>query len=297
MDYKNLYEPHLQAIYGLIGQPVAHSLSPILHNTAFQSLDVPIGYKLIPLDADELEDFFEYLHQDDCPIFGVNVTVPYKEAVLPFLDSLAPLADKVQAVNTIKVDSQRRLVGYNTDAPGFLAHLEELKFQVADKNIAVLGAGGSSRALMTALCLINPGPKKIQIYNRTSEKVDHLIRDLSEKVDTRIVEPVLDVDSLDIEYTDLLINTTSLGLHPDDPLLVDEFRLHSDLLVYDLIYNPAETLLLRCAREQGARVANGLGMLYYQGVLAFEHWADQSLSDEIKQKMKEALFKQAQHEL
>lgn len=279
------------AVYGIIGYPVAHSLSPLMHNTAFKELGVDAVYKLFPLKENELDIFFTELRTPSSPIFGLNVTVPYKEAVLKYLDNITPFAQKIMAVNTIVINKERKLLGYNTDAPGFLAHLVELQFNTRDKRIAVMGSGGSARAILAVLCMIPERPDSIKIYNRTPERLDNLLEDLSARIDTSIVEPVADIDDLDIPEADLLINTTSVGLKLEDPSLVDEELLHRKLLVYDLVYNPPLTPLLKMAKARGARVANGLGMLYYQGVLAFQHWANVLLDDDVKQKMREALEK------
>ncbi len=280
--------------YGIIGNPLKHTLSPVMHNTAFKKLNVDALYKPFPLQDDELDGFFEDLKKEDSPIFGLNVTVPYKEKVLKYMDSLTPLVEKLKAVNTIVINKKRKLTGYNTDAPGFLTHLTELGFDLSDKRIVILGAGGSARAILTTLCLIPERPQSIKIYNRTSSRLDHMLNEIREYVDVSIVEPAMSVDDLDIELADLLINTTSIGLNEEDPCLVDEELLHSNLLVYDLIYNPAKTTLLKMAEERGARIANGLGMLYYQGVLALQHWAeDVEISDQIKNDMRQALEKAA----
>ena len=281
------------AVYGIIGYPVAHSLSPLMHNTAFKELGVDAVYKLFPLKKNELDIFFTELRKPSSPVFGLNVTVPYKEAVLEYLDNITPLAQKIMAVNTIVINKERKLLGYNTDAPGFLAHLVELQFNTRDKRIAIMGSGGSARAILAVLCMIPERPDSIKIYNRTPQRLDNLLEDLSARIDTSIVQPVASIDDLDIPEADLLINTTSVGLKPEDPSLVDVDLIHRKLLVYDLIYNPPMTPLLKTARAGGARVANGLGMLYYQGVLAFQRWANVLLDDDIKLKMRQALEKGA----
>lgn len=278
--------------YGIIGNPVGHSLSPIMHNTAFEALKVDAEYKLFPLEDDELTPFFESLRDENSPVFGLNVTVPYKAKALQYIDNLSPLAEKIGAVNTIVISKDRKLTGYNTDAPGFLTHLEKLGFDVQGKRIAILGAGGSCRAILGTLCMIPERPEAIRIYNRTASRMESLMRELGERIDLSIVEVVHDVDDLNIELADMLVNTTSVGLKPEDPLLVDEYALHSGLLVYDLIYRPAETELLRVAADRGAQTANGLDMLFYQGVLSLQHWAHMELPEEVKIKMKAAIEKE-----
>lgn len=281
--------PKDHAIYGIIGFPLAHTLSPVMHNAAFKEFGVEAVYQTFPLHEEELDDFLKDLHKNSSPIFGLNVTVPYKEKVIPYLDTLSPLVQKAMAVNTIVINKERKLIGYNTDAPGFLAHLAELKFNTKNKKIALLGAGGSARAILTALCLIPERPASIKIYNRTFEKARALAEELKSRMDAGIVEVVMSIDDLQIQEADLLINTTSVGLNPADPSLIEEDLLHADLLVYDLIYNPKETELLRMARERSAQTANGLGMLYYQGVLSLQHWAEKEIEEPIKRKMREAL--------
>jgi len=275
--------------YGIIGNPLKHSLSPVMQNAAFKALGVEAVYNLFPLEEDELDEFFEKLREETSPIFGLNVTVPYKEKVLSYLDSLAPVAQKIGAVNTIVIDDERKLIGYNTDAPGFLAHLAELDIDTKGKRLAILGAGGSARAILTALCLYPQKPEAILVYNRTASRLDEMLASLAQQVDISVIEPAATIEDLDLRGCDMLINTTPIGLREDDPVLIDESFLHPDLFVYDLIYNPRETLLLRMAQEAGARTSNGLGMLYYQGVLALQHWAGIEIDDEIKRIMREAL--------
>ena len=278
-----------KTLFGIIGYPVEHSLSPLMHNKAFQELGVKASYQLFSVKEDELDDFFQELRDKKNPIFGLNVTVPYKERVLDYLDTLVPFAQKVGAVNTIMITEDRKLIGYNTDAPGFLAHLNELNFTTTNKRVALLGSGGSARAILATLCMIKERPQSIKVYNRTPSRTDKLVDDLGERIDLSIVESVMSADDLNIELADLVINATSLGLNKGDACLIDKELLHSDMLVYDLIYNPIETALLKMAHEAGAQISNGLGMLYYQGVLAFQHWVNIQLDDDVKIKMRKCL--------
>ena len=277
--------------YGIIGYPLKLSLSPLMHNTAFKELGVDAVYKILPLKEDQLPDFFSELHEKTSTIFGLNVTVPYKEKVISYLDVLSPFVEKAMAVNTIVINKERRLIGYNTDGAGFLSHLAELKFDPKGKRVAMLGAGGTARAILAVLCLLPNRPDSIKIYNRTPENLDRLIEDLSSRIDLSIVETVNSIDDLNIELADFLINTTSLGMKEGDSCLINEELFHSNLLVYDVIYNPAETKLLKVAKRRGAKTMNGLGMLFYQGVLAFQHWANVQLDEHIKSKMRESLIK------
>ncbi len=283
-----LYEP--PAIYGIIGNPVAHSLSPLMHNAAFKALKVNAVYKLFPLvDDEELQLFFEDLKEKNNPIFGINVTVPYKEKALKFMDVVDPFAQKVGAVNTVVIGHDRKMHGYNTDGPGFLVHLKEMGIDLKGKRIAVLGAGGTARSILSVLCLLDERPEKISLYNRTLAHAQSLVKAIGEEIDTGIVEVVDNPEDLNVELADLLINTTTVGMKADAPLMIDEALLHKDMLVYDVIYAPAQTKLLAAAKAKGAKTANGLGMLFYQGVLAFQHWAEVELDDKTKKAMRKAL--------
>ncbi len=278
-----------RSVYGIIGYPLAHSLSPLMHNVAFKELGVDAVYQLFPLKEEELDGFFEKLRERSNPIFGLNVTTPYKERAVRYLDNVSPLVERIMAVNTIVITRERRLIGYNTDAPGFLSHLVELQFNTRGKKIAMLGSGGAARAILGVLCMIPERPVSIKIYNRSTGRLNELLKDLATRMDTSIVEPVMSIDDLEIPEADLLLNTTSVGLRKDDPCLIDEALIHPSLLVYDLIYNPAETELLKMAKRRGARTANGLGMLYYQGVLGLQHWANVQLDERVKNVMRRAL--------
>ncbi len=279
------------AIYGIIGNPLKHTLSPVMHNAAFKALKVNAVYKPFEIEQDELKLFLEDLKEEDNPIFGLNVTIPYKEKVLPYLDGINAFAEKAGAVNTIVINRQRKLFGYNTDGPGFLAHLTEAGFDPEGKRIAIMGAGGTTRAILSALALFDKRPENIRLYNRTLSTAKELIEDLSCRLDLGLVDIVETVDDLNIELADCLINTTAVGLKADDEPLVDPEMLHKGLFVYDVIYNPKETKLLRSAKEKGAQTSNGLGMLFYQGVLSLQHWANVQLDDRVKSVMRKALEK------
>lgn len=280
---------NLKSTYGLIGYPLGHSLSPLMHNRAFKELEVAAVYKLFPLKEDELPEFFDGLREKNNSIFGLNVTVPYKERVIDYLDGLSPYAQKVGAVNTIVITKKRKLEGFNTDGPGFLTHLKELGWDVSGKKVAIFGAGGASRAIITALCVLPKRPASIKLYDIVAEKAQELLSDLSTRLDVNIAEAVDSIDDLNIELADVLINATPVGMKKSDPSLVEAELLHPNMFVYDVVYNPAQTPLLKMAKEKGATTSNGLGMLFYQGVLAFEHWGNIELDDEIKAKMRESL--------
>jgi shikimate dehydrogenase len=247
-------------------------------------------YKLFRLaDQEELKLFMEDLKEENNPIFGLNVTVPFKQDVLTYLDSIDPLAEKIGAVNTLVIDQKRMIRGFNTDGSGFLSHLTELNFDLSGKRVAILGAGGTTRAIISVLCLLPQGPERITLYNRTRSNAEALIQEIGKQINTVIVTVVDETEDLNIELSDLLINTTNVGMNENDPILIDPESLHQDMLVYDVIYSPRETKLLALARLKKARTANGLGMLFFQGVLAFWHWSGVELDERVKKLMRKSL--------
>ncbi len=268
-------------IYGLIGFPVEHSLSPRMQNAAFKHRNINAEYKLFPLREQELEPFLRNLRENN--IYGLNVTVPYKEKVIPFLNNVSSEAKLIGAVNTIKA-GDNRLEGFNTDGAGFLRHLtEDLGFEPKAKTIAIIGAGGASRAI--SVYLAKAKPKAISIYDIDKDKLSSLVVHLRTNFNGIEIKTAASLN--DLIGADLLVNATPLGLKESDPCLVEERLINSNMLVYDLIYSPKETKLLKLAKELGAKVANGLGMLLYQGVLAFEIWTGEIAPVEI---MRQALI-------
>ncbi|MFA4842229.1 MAG: shikimate dehydrogenase [Candidatus Omnitrophota bacterium] len=278
----------LPKIYGLIGYPVKHSLSPLMHNAAFKALKINAEYKLFPLEEkEEVGPFLKNLKQNN--IFGLNVTIPYKGLVLDYLDEVDEEARQIGAVNTVTV-SDSRLKGYNTDGAGFLKHLTtDLGFHPENKRIAIIGAGGASKAV--AFYLAKTKPKAITFYDIDKEKSEALVAHLKDNFKGAEIKNADSLSGLTQAVPDLLVNTTPIGMKDSDSSLADELLINKDTLVYDLIYNPAETELLRIAKEKVARVSNGLGMLLYQGASAFEFWfPDKKAPIEV---MREALMKGA----
>jgi shikimate dehydrogenase len=272
-------------IYGVLGYPAKHSLSPVMHNAAFKALRINAEYKIFEIEPYELNIFLTSLSKNN--IFGLNVTVPYKEKVMPSLDSISSEAELIGAVNTIKV-SKFRLGGFNTDGEGFLKSLsEDLNFEPKGKNIAILGAGGAAKAV--SVFLSKHKPKAIAVYDIDKAKLSGLIAHLKDNFDDIDYVAASSIAELSIEKCNLLINATPIGMKDDDPCLVNSEVLHSKLLVYDLIYNPPETKLLALAKEVGAKVSNGLGMLLHQGALSFELWTDKKAPVKV---MREALEKE-----
>ncbi len=275
-------------IYGVIGWPIKHSLSPAMHNAAFKKLGIDAGYKLFEVKPEELEYFLNALNNTD--IQGLNITVPYKEKVLDFaqLDQESFYLRKIKAVNTL-VRKDRIWKGFNTDIPGFSRHLKELRFDPKDKKIAILGAGGASRAV--SYVLANKGAQEICIFDIDKNKALGIADMLKELFNNFPVRVVNSIDELDISSKNALINATPIGLKEGDPCLIDKKMIRKDLFVYDLIYNPAETKLLSLAKAAGARYSNGLDMLLYQGALSWEHWTGKKAPIEVmRNALKKALM-------
>ncbi|MCX5709392.1 MAG: shikimate dehydrogenase [Candidatus Omnitrophica bacterium] len=268
--------------FGLVGNPVKHSLSPLMHNAAFKALNIPAEYKLFEVKPEDLNTFLYDL--DKLNIYGLNVTVPYKERAMDFVE--LPVESfylrQVRAVNTI-VKRNNRWQGFNTDIPGFEKHLKE-NFDPKGKRCAVLGAGGASRAV--AYVLAKAGARDLAIFDIDKQKTENVCAMVDGLLPGFNVSCVDSIDKLEINNKDLLVNSTPVGMKAADPLIVDSGLLHKNLFVYDLIYNPVETKLLKEARARGARTANGLGMLLYQGALSFEYFTGEKAPVEV---MREAL--------
>ena len=273
-------------IYGVLGYPAKHSLSPAMHNAAFRALKINAEYRIFEKKPEELGDFLKFLSQQN--IHGLNITVPYKEKAIPFLDTISSEARLIGAVNTVKV-SDNKLEGFNTDGEGFLRHLQEdLGFNPKGKNIAIIGAGGASRAV--SVYLSKTEPDIIVIYDIDKAKALSLFGYLKENFNNIEFKLASSIEELNIQDCGLLINATPVGMKETDPCLVDKKFIHRGLLVYDLIYNPKETKLLKTAKEKGARTSNGLGMLLYQGMLSFEIWTGKKAPKEVMEKaLREAL--------
>jgi len=244
----------------IIGNPVEHSFSPVMHNAAFESLGLNCCYLPFRVESDKLPDALNGIRALN--IRGANVTVPHKQAVIPLLDSIDKEAEFIGAVNTVKNDNGT-LKGYNTDGRGFIESLKVAGIETQSRKILVLGAGGASRAVSYYL---SQTASELFIHNRNRSKGMDLVNDLKGLGgNVSFMEDLRDASSAEI-----LINATSLGLRPDDPLPVNPEILSPGQTVCDLIY--WETPLLAGARKRGCRTLDGMGMLLYQGVLAFRIW-------------------------
>ncbi len=274
--------------YGLLGFPLAHSLSPRMHNAALDYFDLSGQYFLFEKKGQDLEGFLKNLNQKN--ITGINVTIPYKEKVLNYLDWISEDADSIKAVNTI-VNRSGRLEGFNTDWQGFLKQVRGV-IGLEGAKVALLGAGGAAKAV--AYALIKNKIDTLSVFDIDLDKTNQLLRkaevwasDFGFKVN---FERAKDISSLEISGKNLLINATPVGLKSSDPLLVAKDKLHRDLVVCDLIYNPAQTKLLTAAKELGLKFVNGMDMLVYQGAQSFLYFTGADLKlEEVAAVMKKTL--------
>lgn len=261
-------------IIGIIGKNIENSLSPLIHNQIILKYSLNFCYLPFPVGETKLSKAIQGIKALN--IKGVNITFPYKEKVIEFLDELEESAQRIGAVNTI-VNNKGILTGYNTDVIGFKKSLQEdRKFAIKKKKKAVIfGAGGAARGVIYAL--LEEGIEEICIFNRTLERAKKIKRNLSSFF-PRISINVFSLEEEDlkdkIKKAHLLVNTTSLGMAPqiNNTPLPDKKLFHSNLLVCDLIYYPAKTLFLRQAERAGAKIINGLPMLVYQGIESFYLW-------------------------
>lgn len=259
----------------LLGDPVAHSLSPLIHNTAFRARGINAAYLATRVAAEAIGEAVAGLRALES--MGANVTVPHKQAVLPLLDVLTPTAEDIGAVNTITRRDDGSLRGDNTDAAGFLSALDTDALRGADA--VVFGNGGAARAVVHAL-LTELRPAFLTIAARTPERAEALAHDLAafdERGALRIV-PLAEAGNV-VRRSRLVVNATSVGMHPNDDATVwphaDDFG--PEQTVYDLVYAPAETRLLRDAKARGAETIGGLAMLIGQAAVAFEQWTGQPM--------------------
>lgn len=271
-------------IYGLVGSPIKHSLSPCMHNAAFAKLKINARYKLFELAPGQLKGFLSSLKQKN--ICGFNVTYPHKEEILGFLNSSSRGVKEINAANTVIVDKKGKLKGFNTDCLGFTAHLKELKLK--PKKAAIIGAGGAARAVCFALAKMKV--RQLCIYDIDKFKALSLFKKLNSAFPETKFDVASRIEDLEIQNKDLLVNASPVGMHQSDPCLVDPEDLHEGLFVYDLIYSPLETKLLSLVKERNLSFSNGLGMLLYQAAFAFEYFSGKTPPLKI---MKEALWKGA----
>ncbi|HSQ41969.1 MAG TPA: shikimate dehydrogenase [Fibrobacteraceae bacterium] len=262
-------------LLGIFGHPVGHSLSPVMHNALLTHLNIDAVYVPIPCAPDKLREAMAGFRA--IGFLGANVTIPFKEAMVPLVDRLTPIAQFMGSVNTL-FWRDGLLWGTTTDPYGALRNLKEHEVDLSGRNVALLGNGGASRAL--AFALLEPQakrkPRRVCLFGRNADKVRVLVDTL--RAAGLGEEPLLEWKNLDsypqcAQDFDLLINGTPVGMTPkENAIPVPPESLHPQQVVFDFVYQPEETLLLREARAHGCVTVPGIGMLIHQGALSFQHW-------------------------
>ncbi len=257
----------MKKIYGVIGDPIEHSLSPIMHNAAFRKLGINGVYHAFQVSLGNIANAI--LGAKALDFGGLNVTIPLKEKALEVV-ATDPLAKKIGAVNTI--DFKDEILGYNTDGIGAKRALEKHNIDVADKSVLILGSGGAARAI--AFQFAQDGATLV-IANRTVSRAVGLAQEVR-SIGYAIGIGLEDLTPL-IKKADILVNSTSVGMLPrTDETLVTADQMHSGLVVFDVVYNPIETRLLREAKKVGAITIDGVDMLVHQGAESFKIWTSQN---------------------
>ncbi|MEW4354150.1 shikimate dehydrogenase [Streptococcus pneumoniae] len=266
----------------VVANPIKHSISPFIHNHAFKATKVNGVYVAWEIDKEDLAETLQNIKRYN--MFGINLSMPYKQAVMPYLDEVTPAARLIGAVNTV-VHKKGRLIGYNTDGQGFFRSLPS--FSIKGKTMLILGAGGAGMAIIAEAALQDA--REIVIFTRSSsvDRVKKNVEVIAEKTQTAILVHSLEDESFlqeQLAQADLLVNSTSLGMDGKTLPLASSLSLKPETLVADVIYQPFETPFLAWAKKQGNQTVNGLGMLLYQAASAFELWTEKEMpTDEIWQ--------------
>lgn len=265
----------------LLGSPVAHSISPLMHNEAFQLLDLDYTYLCFEVNEETLPAAVDGLKA--CGIRGFNLTMPNKNKIVELLDELSPAARLIGAVNTV-VNDDGHLTGYNTDGVGYMQAVKDAGYDITGKAITIMGAGGAATAICAQAAL--DGVEKIHIFARETSRFWDRTQKLAENINSTLpCKAVLHENkntaalAQAISESALLLNATSVGMAPntEGTIIEDTSLYHPDLIVSDVIYNPRETRFLKEAREAGCRTFNGMYMLLYQGAEAFRLWTGKEM--------------------
>ena len=270
----------------VVANPIKHSISPFIHNSAFEATNTNGVYLAWEVDATELAETVANIRRYQ--MFGINLSMPYKEQVIPYLDQLSAEACLIGAVNTV-VNREGTLIGYNTDGKGFFKSLPS--FKISRKRLVLLGAGGAAKAILAQAIL--DGVSQISVFVRSSsiEKTRSYLEKIQNatgfRVDLFALEDVQDLQD-SITQADLLVNATSVGMDGSSQPIPTSIVLPEKLMVADVIYQPFETPFLKWAKEQGNQSINGLGMLLYQAAEAFELWTGKEMpTDQIWELLKQ----------
>lgn len=279
-------------ICGLIGNPVGHTLSPLIHNTLASLCGIPLVYGAFQVDEGRLKDAVAgafALHMT-----GLNVTVPYKSDVIAELCAVDESAERIGAVNTL-VRQENGFKGYNTDMPGLYRAMCSDGMELAGEEVIILGAGGAARAV--AFLCATKGASHVYLLNRTLQKAEAIVREIREKTGyTQMTAMALADHRLLTGNSYLVIQSTSVGLAPHDgeAVITDEAFYRKVAKGYDLVYRPADTRFMQLVRAHGGEAFNGLKMLLYQGVIAFELWNGVEITDRqaeyVYEKLREACY-------
>lgn len=257
---------------GIIGNPLSHSVSPVLQKAALVSVGINGSYEKFEVKKDDLSTIINMFLNEG--FSGFNVTIPYKTEIIKYLDEIDNDAQKIGAVNTVKITSDRKFIGYNTDMYGFCSSLEGKNIT----NAVIIGCGGAALAVVFGLEML--GCKNLKIYARNPKKADIFIQNIEQKTKIKLcAKPLERLDNL--EDTDILINATPLGTKGENenksPVREEIFSTaKKSIIAYDLVYNPAKTLFLQNAEKYKLSGINGLDMLIFQGAKAFEIWTDKT---------------------
>ncbi|MGN0242484.1 MAG: shikimate dehydrogenase [Lachnospiraceae bacterium] len=269
---------------GLLGRPVSHSISPAMHNLAFQKLDLDYVYLCFDVGVEEMPVALEGLR--NIGIHGFNCTMPCKNIMAELADELSPAAKLIGAVNTV-VNDNGRFIGHNTDGIGFMRATRDAGYDMTNQNVTLLGAGGAATAIAVQAAL--DGVSNLHIFSIPDQfypRMEQITARLNEQTNCCVTLDTFDDESVlqdSIANSAFLINGTSVGMAPniDRSIIHDASMFHQDLIVSDVIYNPSETKLLRMAREAGCRTYNGHYMLLYQGAEAFRIWTGEDMPIEL----------------
>ncbi len=266
----------------VVAKPIKHSISPFIHNLAFEETGVNGVYLAWEIPEEDLAATLENIKRYD--MFGINLSMPYKQAVLPYLDELTESARLIGAVNTV-IHKDGKLIGHNTDGIGFFKSLEKQRdFQVNNKQLTILGGGGASTAIMAQAAL--DGAKEITIFSRSQsvERTQAAVETISQVTGVPMqVLPIEDKQLLQEKITesDLLVNGTSVGMDGHSLPIPSDLLFPENVLVADVIYQPFETPLLKLAQSQGTPTINGLGMLLFQAAEAFQAWTGKEMPTDL----------------
>jgi shikimate dehydrogenase len=273
-------------ICGVIGNPIEHTLSPTIQNSAFYHLDLDFVFLAFNVKTEELDTAIQGMRS--LGIHGLNVTMPHKMRVINYLDEIDPTVKFLNSANTI-VNKKGKLTGYNTDGIGAVKALQGNGVDLDSSKVVLLGAGGAGRAI--ALSIVEKSSDLV-ILNRDAKKAKRLELDLKLKFQKNIAGESLSANSIKkhLQDSDVLINATNVGMRPNNKLsIIDSNLLTSDLTVMDIVYNPVDTKLLTDAKTAGAKTINGIDMLIHQGAASFELWTGMKAPIEV---MKLAALKQ-----